>query len=360
MTAAPSDIRVVEQLAVALASGGLPDRARQIGADLHRRLTQPVRIGVFGPRGVGKSAVVDLITGAALLPQGVNLPTSELVYGAEEGLSLVHADGHREMRGGLDVTGLPLDRILFLQVHAPLPVLERISLLEVVADDDPGERAAALAWAAGRVDMAVWCSHAFDAAEAAVWAGAPESLRDHAFLVLTGPDAAPGPEVRGTFARVHHLRADPAREGDTLRRAVLAHVDRGRREDMDGALLFLERHGLRPRRATAETAGEAGAAATAALVAPGSSAIDILRAAAEGIGPGDAPDQILTRCVETVEEIDATLRNAGAPIDPALEATLGEAADLLVLLQLEGDEAATEDAVTLLLQVRRAAEQVAA
>jgi len=66
--------------------------------------------------------------------------------------------------------------------------LKKVSLLEVVFGDDPAEQRRALKWAARRSDIALWCSQGFDEQERALWAGMPDILKDHSFLLLTKAD----------------------------------------------------------------------------------------------------------------------------------------------------------------------------
>ena len=124
----------------------------------------------------------------------------------------------------------------------------------------------AIDWAVRRTDIALWCSSSlFDAPmNKRVWSRVPDSLKDHAFLVLTKADelsAAKGPVLprdriwnrssRKSFIRFSRLRrfkrlqansstsqVDEAmrsmpRGGGALTSEILRHAERGRRADFD-------------------------------------------------------------------------------------------------------------------------------
>ncbi|MFC2968006.1 hypothetical protein [Acidimangrovimonas pyrenivorans] len=194
--------------------------------------------------------------------------------------------------------------------------------------------------------------------------------------------------------------------GKGLIGALLRDADQGRRADLDNALLFLRRHGaLRPAppRPGPETSGpdtggpDTGApkaalpdgisavaapapanpdpAPAAAPEPPGAplaalqdemgppelraEAVRMLRDRAEALDAlRDAADSddhgpLLEHCAESVEALDALF---GADAEAACGAYCDEimdASEMLLLLRLENSAAAAEDAVTLLLQLRR-------
>jgi len=85
-------------------------------------------------------------------------------------------------------------------------------------------------------------------------------------------------------------------------------------------------------------------------VPSGSAALDQLRALAETLTPEMVPEAFLAQCVDSFDSVAAA---AQAPLGSPLDETLAEASDLLILLQLEGDAAASAHAVALLTQVKR-------
>lgn len=179
MTPQPVSLRVVEQLGVALASGRLPADARHAGDRLLERLTAPVRLALLGLPGAGKSTLLNVFAGQQILPDHRGLPSLELAYGPRDEVRLVFGDGRVEERQGFDLADVDPVDLAFVGLRMALPVLERISLLEVVADGTAKEQAAALRWASRRCDIALWCSHRFGIAEQGLWRAMPDRLKDH-------------------------------------------------------------------------------------------------------------------------------------------------------------------------------------
>lgn len=404
--------RIVEQLRFAVSSGALPVAASESGARLLARLSAPVRLALLGPRGAGKARVRDILAGRAVLPRQAHTASVELVFGSRERGRLVYSDGSAERFDGAPPDSTDWSSVALVRLQAPLPVLERISLLEVVADDPQDDLIAAAAWAVRRSDMLLWCTSDFGPAERAAWDVVPDRLKDHTYLVPRLPRGALFPTtIRDDVVGLLPLHMDPGPEDGAaaLRSAVLAHVDRGRREDFDGALMFLERFKtvlpaiakaapvktaavpaeappsaadpaldpdtlaapVRTRSVddgfAAPQGGQADGlpeedAAQGATAAPGdclSPAFAMIRDAArsidasiEGARP-EWPSAVLAQCVETIEGLPST----SAVADPELSDLVAEAWDLMMLLQLEADASAAADAVALLLQVRRAVER---
>jgi hypothetical protein len=144
-------------------------------------------------------------------------------------------------------------------------------------------------------------------------------------------------------------------------RLVPGHERRGESEAPGGG------RRERPRIAARATAAEAPVAAVAAgagLILQGErgmvdSAIAALiaRSAAltEELGrPDKVPvDLILEHARLTTEQVVAHLSSAGSPELRRINADLGEILDLVMLMQLEKGHAPADDALTLLLQIRR-------
>jgi hypothetical protein len=123
--------------------------------------------------------------------------------------------------------------------------------------------------------MVIWCSQAFTPAERWLWSAMPDRLKDHGFLVLTKADEliregtladadrrlddivaeefhslVPVATLQGLAALCRDTGTDrdalAASGAEALISALLAHVEQGRRADLDAALLFLSRFGGGP------------------------------------------------------------------------------------------------------------------
>lgn len=370
---------------------GTPDLPRPLYAQAKRlraRLTTDVRIAVVGPPKSGKSRLQEMFAACA---------------------------------------GLPDD--------AALPRLGDVSFLEPSGGHGIEDRRAALEQALEGADILLWCTQHFDDQEQALWRLVPEARRDHAFLVLTKADAlyrdgllsdrfaalqeTAAEEFLGLFpvATLQALGAlgsggapDMAlltsSGGAALITAIGGHVARGRRADVDNALMFLRRYaGLaaeavptRPAAPTAPVAGPARGPVTRPVTGPVSGpaaapppapaarpvaapvaasardshadpsdflsqADDRLRACGRALlqeveaADADSADfgDILRRCADTLEQLSEMILEMevnGAPLTPWHEEIL-EASEMMLLLRLEEGRGPAEDAVALMLQLRR-------
>ncbi|MEX5727137.1 energy-coupling factor transporter ATP-binding protein EcfA2 [Rhodovulum iodosum] len=458
MTFPPRPDMVLSALEAALDTGRLPPAAREGARRLVRRLSNPVRVALIGLPGSGKSQLLNMLAGREVIPPGKAHPTLRLKRGPKI-VSHLHFQGGRiETREGLAPTDMLQFRPARVEIEAPLPVLDRVSLCEIVADASIEGQRAAIVEAIENADMILWCSQDFSDPEPVLWNLVPEALRNHSFLVLTKADllqrrgalrsrlAELAELVGESFHSVYpvateHALAALARGaqdqtgftgsgGRALVKAIYKHVDQGRQADLDTALLFLSRHaptdGVAKDGAAAAVPGMADAGLSPTPVAeapepelppapaleepvaeepiarepvpaqpepardedwPGAEAGDsapvpddgapedlpaqpeitpqvrteALAILAEGAaalpGPSDNPDkaeavQVLESCTETLDRL--TMLCAEAELDDCPFAEdVEEAAEMALLLQVEGSVGAAADAVTLLLQLRR-------
>lgn len=414
-TAADED--VIERLQFALAAEALPKAAREHASLLLKRLSSPVRVSVLGLPGSGKSELLNMFIGQRLLPKDSKLPTTELTYGTVERIVVTDAGGTRQVVEGLDFEKARAFSPAFMRVEMPTPLLQRISLLEVVTDGSSTEFQSAIDWAVRRTDIALWCTQTFGAAEAKLWARVPDSLKDHAFLVLSKADVLSAEsaltsriadletivseEFHSLFA-VATLQAIKAHGeggqideaiyhasgGGALSAEILRHAERGRRADVDSAHLFLARYQIKsPAKApappavvedkveTTVTVPETTAVPAPRQVDAGNAFIseiveneaifsdsvrylrrrgDGLMQAAAALGRGKA-DGIVEQCVDAVEHLVDLFSDddSGCSVVDAFLDDLTEASDLMVLMQVESGDASAADAATLLLQLRR-------
>jgi hypothetical protein len=265
-----SDDTVIERLSLALEGDALPRAAQDYARHLLNRLSQPVRVSVLGLPGTGKSQIVNMFVGEPLVPKGARLPTTEYVWGETPQMIVTANDGSLVKLHGSDFAAISGRNAAFLRVEFPAPILQRINLLEVVTDGTPEELTSGVDWVVRRTDIALWCSQDFAAEERAVWRRVPDSLKDHAFLVLTKADVLSAENLLSR--RVAELETVVAEEfhslfavatlqairafrpggvdeamfhasgGGALTSEVLRHAERGRRADFDSAHMFLARY----------------------------------------------------------------------------------------------------------------------
>ncbi len=407
------DDTVIDRLRIALETEVLPKAARDHAAHLLKRLSSPVRVSLLGRPGSGKSELVNMFVGRRLLPEDSKLPTLELTYGLTEKITVTGANGRNSVFDSLDFAAAAKGNPAFIRAEMPLPILERISLLEVVTDGAVTELQSAVDWAVRRTDIALWCTQCFSDEEQMLWSRVPDSLKDHAFLVLAKADVLSADnalsgrisdletvvaeEFHSLFA-VATLQAIKAHEvegkfdeavyhasgGGALSAEILRHAERGRRADFDSAHLFLARYQIR-NVAGAEKSAAKPANAKVAAVTPANSPDPVVEAVAvdavelienvtlfqdaarflkrRGDGLADATatlergksGALVNQCVDAVDHLVDLFSHddSGCPAADNFIDDLMEATDMMVLMQAESGDAPAADAVTLLLQLRR-------
>ena len=416
MTDASASANVLIQLEHSLASGNLPSKAQHAGKRFLDRLKSPVRTVISGLSGSGKSQLLNLLVGQCIVPGYTALPPLSLSWAQHPQTVVTLHDGTVESRDAVDLHGLTSARVKFVEARAALPILKRISLLEVTADQPMDNHSHAIDWATGRADIVLWCSQEFGPQERDIWSNVPDGLKDHSFLVLTKADAMSPADLQARISALQDvvaeefhslipvatLQAIAAQASDTIDKpalnasggaaliaAILRLVDLGRQADIDGVLLFLNRYGaISAVTARPAPVGIPDVAAVAIDVDPASNieqsrqnqpdenpaelpaelpaallgtALEFLRdCAAEltdiqrGCGAED-PLTILEHCAEAADQlVQIFMQDEGVATGPTeFHADLMEAADMMLLMQLEEGESAAADAVTLLLQLRR-------
>ncbi|MEL7150685.1 MAG: hypothetical protein AAGK71_08125 [Pseudomonadota bacterium] len=269
-----ADDTVIERLEGALEAETLPKAARDYAHHLVRRLSQPVRVSVLGLPGSGKSQLVNMFLGESMVPEGAILPTTEYAWGEKPRMIVTGAEGSAITVHGSDVKALSGQNAAFLRIELPIDILKRINLLEVVTDGTEEELTSGVDWVVRRTDIALWCTQEFSKPEQAIWRRVPDSLKDHAFLVLSKADelsaqkllrnrvssleTVVAEEFHSLFAvaTLQALRAYKdggfdealfhASGGGALTSEVLRHAERGRRADFDSAHMFLARYSMDP------------------------------------------------------------------------------------------------------------------
>ncbi|WP_400085369.1 hypothetical protein [Yoonia sp. R78084] len=263
--------RVQTELKQAVLSGLLPDSDHEKAELLLERLQKPVRLAILGMPESGKSRLLNLLVGADVIPEGVHLPTMQLVYGESEKSVCTLADGSKEEFNAVDSDMIAGLSPVFVEMQMPLPALNKISVLEVVAPNDTNAVHRASQWASKRTDVALWCTRGFTEPEQRIWATMPDLIKDHAFCMVTHADflkaqglyeaavgaisAAAGDEFNAVLAIATNqalsarladgtVDKDVMREsgGSALISAVLKQVERGRQSAVDQADVLLHQY----------------------------------------------------------------------------------------------------------------------
>jgi len=211
-----------------------------------------------------------MFLGDHIVPEEASLPTTEYAWGEEPQMVITSIDGNAVKVHGADMSGISGSKAAFLRVEMPIEILKRINLLEVVTDGTAEELTSGVDWVVRRTDIALWCTQKFDEIEQDVWRRVPDSLKDHAFMVLTKADVLSSAqqlsarlasletvvaeEFHSLFAvatlQAIHAKANAtvdealfhASGGAAVTSEVLRHAERGRRADFDSAHMFLARY----------------------------------------------------------------------------------------------------------------------
>lgn len=205
--------QVQADLTQAVDSGLLTEAVQQKAAQLLARLQKPVRLAIMGMPGSGKSTLLNLLVGHDVLPEGLRLPTLQLSYGSSEKAICTLPDGTKMTFDTLDSHAIAALSPLFVELQMPLPALAKISVLEVVAPNDPDAIHRASQWAAKRCDIALWCTRAFNDDEQRIWFQMPDLIKDHAFLMVTKADkSAASGSLDAALAAVRAVARDEFNE----------------------------------------------------------------------------------------------------------------------------------------------------
>jgi hypothetical protein len=402
-----ADDTVIDRLLGALESDALPPAAKDYANHLLNRLSQPVRVTVFGLPQSGKSELINMFVGDRLVPKDAELPTTEFAWAEHESMTSTSADGDIKKHDKVDLSAISGTNAAFLRVELPIPILKRIHLLEVVTEGSEAELNSATDWAMRRTDIALWCSQSFDRIEQSVWERVPDSLKDHAFLVLTKADVLSAQNILSAqvtslesivaeefhslfaVATLQAIRAQSghsvdeamfhASGGGALSSEVLRHAERGRRADLDSAHMFLARYQIKdvaPRPKPQVIQSEPSAAPVEKTVSPQyvvpaavkveneklfAESVRFLKRRGEGLataaaelGEGNS-GAVVAQCVDAVDHLMDTFSQdeSGCEAADAFIDDLSEASDMMILMQAETGDAPAADAVTLLLQLRR-------
>ncbi len=272
MVQSDAELTVAQRLGQLLDRGLLPAGGPAEAAErLIERLERPARIALLGLPGSGKSAILNLLTGAVLVPETLRLPTIIVQHGVEPHMLCTLTDGRTETIPGTDLNDVLTLNPALVTLEMDLPALKIISLLEVSAGPMEAEQRRAAIWASKRADILIWCTTSYLPKEQQVWEGMPDVVKDNGFLFLTKVDllgsreAAAGMlervETRAgeEFRQVLSISAKQARAamppGEPVDRemfrdsgaaavitTIKSRVQAARRADTDMAELLLARH----------------------------------------------------------------------------------------------------------------------
>ncbi|WP_137700728.1 P-loop NTPase family protein [Marimonas lutisalis] len=401
---------IAHRLENALDANAVPERHRTLGTKLLAHLRQPVRVVVAGPAGSGKSSVINMLLGQQVLATSGGPPITEVSYGATESVTFELEDGSTQSTEGL-LGNLRLpDGVVRASQEVPLNDLKSLIFQEVQLDPNLHPKGHLWAQALAQANIVLWCTDRFTQAEQNLWAGVPDEIKDQGFLVLTKADQHmlrgtleasikaleeivteeffglyPLASIQGLKARVSNSvdNADLWRSsgGQSLHDEIHNRIECGRTAVLDNAYMLLAQLGDRGAEPAADTqclhaarisdtphgpADTQRAPSESAENRPFEDATAILDEAVRHLTRTGKElleeiecnyidiDDFLSRCFASIEALSAKLDNANLsdPIVKQVSQDVQEGEETMVLLQLERNEDAALDAVTILVQLK--------
>jgi hypothetical protein len=250
MTAASPDVpfqsrtqTVLARLEALMLSGVLSQAEYVSCSGLAEALRRPARVAVLGQSPADVTGVLAAMLEAHLVTMVPEGPAVEIFHGPDACHMATFEDGSSLSQDGYPRHDLMRYGPLLLQIEAPLPILATMAFLGIELGPEPEAYTAALGWAAKRSEIAIFCTEGFGDAEATIWRAAPDRLKNHCYLVITGDRDAGSARAHGAFDAVIHAPAasEAAAPLAALKHRLAADITAAREEDIDAAELFLRR-----------------------------------------------------------------------------------------------------------------------
>lgn len=172
------------------------------------RLEAPVRIAVAGLSRAGKSSLVNLLVGEAVIPTQPRRAVMPAVI-------LRHAESYRTTAGWWDREEKVFDRLDIAAAMAEAPdivsvgidceVLRDVWLMDLSDLEESGAQANALFVLSRLADMIVWCTNAeepWTEEESHLWGLVPKAVQRRAILAVTNADHLPAGTLTPTLEQL--------------------------------------------------------------------------------------------------------------------------------------------------------------
>jgi hypothetical protein len=174
-----------------------PRTQRTVAHDQMSRLAawnarKPV-IAIMGEFSAGKSTLLNMLIGQAILPTQVTatkLPPVWLRHGTDEPYRVDKANRRHPIDLN-DLASVPVKDTRYIRIFCQAEVLESCDLLDTPGISDPNIPMHWWIKSIGYANAVLWCSHAGQAwreSERSAWESLPERLRRHSLLLVTRAD----------------------------------------------------------------------------------------------------------------------------------------------------------------------------
>ncbi|MEO0781296.1 MAG: hypothetical protein AAFZ46_06000 [Pseudomonadota bacterium] len=407
MSTAQTITNVSRKLESSLGKAAFPALHKRLGTQLLAKLQQAVQVTVIGLPGSGKTSVINMLLGWTAVPSIPQARVVDVVYGPQPRTLIEHEDGTIDEMPGVIEEAAFTRPALRVTLELPEDHLLSQSYTEVSLSGSDAEIETLLRDVSETSALVIWCSDTVTDHEQALWRTMPDHIKDHSFLVLTMADRH---QMKGTLAqRINELEDFVAQEfyglypiailqalkartgastehpqlwalsgGKALSDAIDQQVTLGRAEDLDRAQVLLDAVKSDPPTAQAPddhakhlTAGPSGSdpephtaqekktktrSADMALKQAMQDLETSAQALAEDLKQG-APDisDLISKCLATAQGLSETFASVSEH-DRVVEGLLQDTQQgesMLLLLQLEDDEDAATDAVSLMVQLKK-------
>ncbi|MEM7075804.1 MAG: hypothetical protein AAGA28_10690 [Pseudomonadota bacterium] len=376
------------------------------------QMRRTLQVTCIGTPGNGKTSLINMMTGQQVLPGLSYGKVVDLAYGPAAHTCIEYDDGTRVDEDGICTTHKNQESIFKVRFEIPDDALKNQCFTEIRLSSDLSATDPLLTYLARSSSITIWCSPVFAAEEQSVWYSLPDHVKDNAFLALTMADRQimknkldaiierledfVADEFLGVFP-VATLQAMQARRnasdefnelwmlsgGADLCGAIERQVILGRTEDTDRANSLLETLNIPEhqeaegsqsmvlraepltesecqRKSSSPPSENVSAAYRRCLDALTRSA-EVMIHEADEAGAFDCT-RVLETCLNTVQALIQDLADIPGN-DPSIERLLCDMHDsenMLLLFQIETTAVAAEDAISLMLQLKKEVSQCTA
>lgn len=172
-----------------------------------RRLSQPLRLTVFGTDTRHAVSLINLMIGQPVVSPSIHRARIQFLHGDVAHARLQFRDGTQKRIEGSEFRKLFDDNPTRVRIYVDLPVLKKLSIL-VAAEENPVSLCADVDKTLPPADIAMWAGAKLSAPMIEAWETIPDRLRDHSYLVLSPKmDFANWKEIAQEFVEV--MRVDP-------------------------------------------------------------------------------------------------------------------------------------------------------
>jgi hypothetical protein len=399
-------MEVAERLKLALNDGRIPSSQHALGTQVLSLLQNAVKTTIVGLPGSGKTKLINMMLGENLLLSIPGISITEVVYGREPKTTFVYSDGTLTHHKGLPAQHANAHGAIRARIELPENVLRHQTFTEISLTGSPDQQIQMFQQVAALGQVTIWCSEQFGSDELAIWKTAPETTKDHSFLALTMADRLLmknllidriqdlGPVVCEEFLGLYPvatLQAIAARAdgkniemdlwessgGKDFVLAIQDQVNSGRSAEMDRASMLLAQfgdmhvnadpatvptkpsdtvstHTVSPEHPRPKPAKSGDVRVVDRIHAHLQHCADKMLSEAR-TSEQVKPDWVIDQCCEAITEI-SHLIEADSPVQGELADILNDVRDseeVLLLMQVEKGPKAAEDAVVLMLQLKK-------